>query len=332
MIKAIFSYIIVRIPNISEFFYSICFYATISTIFERYVNKLGKDATSKFVIQDSTTAVSVSLLKYTQAEVGSTGDRYDEGSEVSIISRVICKTVIIKAAITKYNDTEQLEKEMSSSSKFSNYPCEIISRIPVIASMEMQRAKIDYKNYVEYFSAAQPRMKISWISESVGSGVIKILVANQVEEVINYINYSEGIKSYSQKLDDFMVSLIISESNSNYTLDGDIWNKTSTVHAITGNHPAAYLVDVLMFANSVLSNVVVGTINHYLFSPLTKSARDISESYIKNNGFFQFSIAASTIVGCGALAKYVAYPIIVNGLDDYGANILGTELFQANEI
>ncbi len=323
MIKEMFNYVIVRVPNINEFFYSICFYATISTIFERYVNKLGKDPTAKFVIQDSTTAVSVSWLKGAKAQVGSTSDQYDEGSEISIISRVICKALIIKAGTTKYNDTEQLEKELSSSSKFSNYPCEIISRIPVIASMEMQRAKIDYKNYREYFSAAQPRMKISWISESVGSGVIKILVANQVEEVINYINYSEEIKSYSQKLDDLMVNLIVSESNSNYTLDGDIWNKISTVHAITNNQPAAHLVDVLMFANSVFSNIVVGTINHYLFSPLAKSARDISESYIKDNGFFQFSMVGSMIVGCGALAKYVAYPIIVNGFDDYGISLLG---------
>ena len=331
MIRA-FNYIIARIPNISEFFYSICFNAFISTIFEKYINQLGKDPTAKFIIQDSTTAASVLWLKNQHAEVGSTGDTYNEGSVISIDSKVICKGIIIKAATANYNDTEKLNEWMSYSSKFSNYPCEVISRIPVIASIEMLKANVKYEDYTGYFNAFIANAKFSWVEESFGGGVIKILVATQVEEVVKYANYSEEIKNYSQKFDNLIVNFIIPEPNSNYTLEGDVWSKMDIVHKLTDNQLVAYGLDILMFGNSMLSNIITGTINHYLFSPFTRAARDSSETYIKDHGSLQFYKMATMTIGCLGLVKYVVYPAIVESINIYDLIGLGADISYNAEL
>lgn len=303
-----------HIPNFSEIKKTLFLKSVLETIFGIIKNKLGDNPAANSVTKDIVMILPIKDLAESKQALGSTELIYDEGSVISISIRAGCKASFITAAYLN-NFTTNSTDELALSSKISNIPCEVLSRIPVISSKFLQKElqRSGDINYQEFISLTQQNWKNEWIYESIGGGVIKSIISNKLNGITKYIGYAQKIKQYSNHFDESLVNSITENNNISFSKHNTAWDRIITNHNSTNNN-MAYAIDGLIIVNSICTKFSIDLINNYALSPILRPIQDYSEVLIGSYGLIKFTAGFSAIAGGVFIAKEYLYPYIYDSI------------------
>ncbi len=277
------SYTYSRLPNVEEIALNSIPKAFIDVLLGDFVLKFGENPTSASFVRDFIKIPGSIAVVYRQTEIGGTGIKHDTGSLYALGGRAFCKVTFIGAG------SYFLGYDQDILGRFSNYPCDSISRYFYIVSRERQtlikeNPELDKISYHEFLTT---NFKSSWILEAIGEGFTKTFVADIIsEKFIKNIGYTGSLRTYANNFEaKFMESFF--DKTVEFANKADIWTKINTYSQLFTNeegktdYAKAALSSFLTFITDFSGKLVSETTSASILMPPTRITQDFIGKHIK---------------------------------------------------
>ena len=233
----------------------------------------GTHPASKNIIRDLTKLPSIALLSYNGEEVGNTGYHYDSGYLAGSVVKIACKAITIWGAYA-WGQTN-----IETTSRISNFICEVPSRFLILASMDRQKRDATEVNLFKYILQ---NVELLWLGEALFESFPKVFISDMLGEGVKKLglkNIADGKNLETHQV--VMGSLGVAPIAQGLAGDGKFWGHFSHYkEQVTG--AMQYMICGASMLIDYGTKIAYEALISYLMMPTARIIQDLIGYFMKH--------------------------------------------------